>query len=654
MYEIMCFNEYGNSINEFVQWDTNRVMYIDWEHNCIPIFQFGNTKSDRLLVVKGRIIEDETKKIAEVNVPNILLQQAYPIVGFVYLETEVDGNENYYAGQTVYNFKIPVRAKVKPEDYKYTENTEYISWINLESEARAYLAELEVETNRFKAEYEDTLGTANENANRAIQAAEEAKTSENNAKASENAAKASENAAHISEVAAKESEDAAKTSENNAYASELAANESENNAKSSENIANASENAAKLSETNAKVSEVNAKESEENSARSETKAKESEDKAKESENNAQRAESNAKTSEYNAKDSEIAAKASEDAARVSENNAYDSEVASKESENNAAMYANNAKASENAAKESENAASISENAAKVSENAARLSENAASTSATNAYNSEVAAKASEDIVAKNANAAKASENAAKTSETNAKASEVAAKASEEAAQEAAELARDKANEIIEDYLPLLDTKANKADIATTVKVGTAEGNNTYWKISDFGNWGTGVWYDKGFSMIITSRGGEMIWLSLAADDSNTSAGAIRLINRHSKIAALYHSVSESAIYVLACGWSNNICSHIISNVNGKYVPTITKASGLPSDAVNINIVEFGITDSSAVVGDESVALALGGSADRPTYNGVDLALLSDAPNATEDWVFTLEDGSTVTKAVCIK
>lgn len=349
MYEIMCFDEYGNSINEFVQWDTNRVMYIDWEHNCTPVFQFGNTKSDRLLVVKGRIIEDETKKIAEVNVPNILLQQAYPIIGFVYLESEVDGDDHYYAGKTVYNFKIPVRAKVKPEDYKYTENTEYISWINLESEAREYLAELEVETNKFKAEYEDTLGTAKDNADRAVQAAEEAKTSEDNAKDSENKAKDSEEAAHASEVAAKASEDAAKLSENNAHDSEVASKESEENAKSSEQNAKASEEASKTSEGNAKVSEVNAKESEENAARSEAKAKESETNAKKSEDNARVSEANAKISETNAKNSEVAAKASEEAAKVSEQNAKVSEE--------------NAKASEIAAKKSEEAAKGSEESA---------------------------------------------------------------------------------------------------------------------------------------------------------------------------------------------------------------------------------------------------------------------------------------------------
>ena len=196
-------------------------------------------------------------------------------------------------------------------------------------------------------------------------------------------------------------------------------------------------------------------------------------------------------------------------------------------------------------------------------------------------------------------------------------------------------------------------KADKADIATTAMQGTAEENTTYWKIYDFGNWGTGTWMNKGFSMLVTSRAGEMIWVSLAANDSNTSAGAIRLINRYGKIAALHYSVSESAIYATAAAWSNNICAHIISNVNGDYVPKIAKASALPSDAVAINIVEFGVDGTGTVVGDSSVPLALGGSADRPTYNGANVALQSEVPSKTETWTFTYEDGSTETKVVYV-
>lgn len=171
--------------------------------------------------------------------------------------------------------------------------------------------------------------------------------------------------------------------------------------------------------------------------------------------------------------------------------------------------------------------------------------------------------------------------------------------------------------------------AIKADIAATAMQGTATQSRTYWKIHNFGDWGTGNWMQKGFSMLITSRAGEMVWVSLAADDSNTNASAIRLINKYDKIISLYYSVSESAIYVIAAAWANNICAHILSNVNGDYVPTIASASGLPSDAVEINIVEFGTNGTNTIVGDSSVPLKLGGSADRPTYNNNNIALSSD-------------------------
>lgn len=178
----------------------------------------------------------------------------------------------------------------------------------------------------------------------------------------------------------------------------------------------------------------------------------------------------------------------------------------------------------------------------------------------------------------------------------------------------------------------LNNKVDKADIATTAFIGTATQNNTYHKIYNFGNWGTGAWYQKGFSMLITSRAGEMIWLSLAANDSNTSAKAFRLINQYSKIANIYYSTSENAIYVSAAAWANNICAHILSNVNGDYVPSISTVSELPSDAVAVNIVEFGLNDKGTVVGDSSVSLSLGGSTTRPTYNGNDMALYSDVNN----------------------
>lgn len=175
----------------------------------------------------------------------------------------------------------------------------------------------------------------------------------------------------------------------------------------------------------------------------------------------------------------------------------------------------------------------------------------------------------------------------------------------------------------------LDAKANKADIATTKYVVTASDSVTYHKIYDFGAWGTGAWYRKGFSMLVTSRAGEIVWVTIAANDSNTSASAIRLMDRYSKIRKIYYSVSESAIYVEASAWANNICAHILTNVGGDYVPTVSTVSAMAEDAVEIPIIPFGVDSDSTNIGSSALVLNMAGSNDRPTYNDVELALVSD-------------------------
>lgn len=132
MYEIMCFDKNRNTIERLTQYDTNKVLYINWDYDIAPIFQFSNTKSDRVLVVKSELIKDEMNTMAKVNIPNVLLTEAYPIEVYVYLEQETDFG--YIEGDTVYTAIIPVDKKDKPEDYKYFENTEYISWVKLEEE----------------------------------------------------------------------------------------------------------------------------------------------------------------------------------------------------------------------------------------------------------------------------------------------------------------------------------------------------------------------------------------------------------------------------------------------------------------------------------------------------------------------------------------
>lgn len=184
--------------------------------------------------------------------------------------------------------------------------------------------------------------------------------------------------------------------------------------------------------------------------------------------------------------------------------------------------------------------------------------------------------------------------------------------------------------------------SKKSDIATTKYAAASNSSAIYFKISDFGAWGSGAWYQKGFSMLVSSRAGEMIWVAVSSDDSNTNAKAIRLLNTYGKITNLYYSVSESALYVKANAWCNNICAHIVSNLNGDYVPTVAQASALASDAVEIKITEFGATSAGVTVGGSNGTLSLAGSGSRPTYNGSNVALQSDIPSlssyATQTWV----------------
>ena len=186
-------------------------------------------------------------------------------------------------------------------------------------------------------------------------------------------------------------------------------------------------------------------------------------------------------------------------------------------------------------------------------------------------------------------------------------------------------------EIVNDAISGL---SNSDVVAKTKYYGASNSAAIYVKISDFGSWGTGNWTACGFQMLISSRAGELVWVSMAANDSAKTARAIRLMNTYTKISNIYYSVSENAIYVKAAAWCNNITAHLLSNINGDYVPTVALASALASDAVEINIVEFGINSSSTVVGDSSVALALAGSGTRPTYNGSNVPLMSDVPTIT--------------------
>lgn len=94
-----------NGRTKLFQWDTNQILDLSEDDTPAQV-HFRNTKSRDALVVT--ITNDEAQ------IPNILLQQPYPIEVFLYYK---NGDEGY----TITRHTFPVIPRMKPADYIYTE-----------------------------------------------------------------------------------------------------------------------------------------------------------------------------------------------------------------------------------------------------------------------------------------------------------------------------------------------------------------------------------------------------------------------------------------------------------------------------------------------------------------------------------------------------
>lgn len=132
MIDVTCFDSYGEVVTALTQWDINQILQIKNSgitSDNAPKFHFCNKNSNDALVVAPSVI-DTANDIIEVEIPNELLQQAIPLI--IYLYTYSDKNE--YHGMTRATIKIPVRARPKPSDYVYEPNVYVISVAKLKEE----------------------------------------------------------------------------------------------------------------------------------------------------------------------------------------------------------------------------------------------------------------------------------------------------------------------------------------------------------------------------------------------------------------------------------------------------------------------------------------------------------------------------------------
>ena len=121
MYEVPCLDLNGDTINRFYQWDIDQKIVINLEGCDInylknaPEVHFCNSSRKEALVVRSTVSNHDT---ITVDVPNILLQEACPLLVYVYLTDANDSSSQ----KTILYSEIPVRKRAKPSDYLYVEN----------------------------------------------------------------------------------------------------------------------------------------------------------------------------------------------------------------------------------------------------------------------------------------------------------------------------------------------------------------------------------------------------------------------------------------------------------------------------------------------------------------------------------------------------
>lgn len=124
MSNIKCYDSSGTLLKTLYQWDINQSVTIKGlTDNETYVFHFCNRLSKEAMVVPPEHVDTDIT----VKIPNILLQQPESIVMYIYKETPDNGKKTMYAVQ------IPVIKRLKPDDYEYNENIDYVSVALLDS-----------------------------------------------------------------------------------------------------------------------------------------------------------------------------------------------------------------------------------------------------------------------------------------------------------------------------------------------------------------------------------------------------------------------------------------------------------------------------------------------------------------------------------------
>lgn len=136
MYEVPCLDLNGNTINKFYQWDIDQRIVIELKGcdknylKIAPEIHYTNVTRRESLIVRSTVTNGDT---ITADIPNILLQEPYPLLIYVYLTDSVDVSSQ----KTILYSEIPVRKRAKPSDYLYVENITRITAEMIKDEIEA-------------------------------------------------------------------------------------------------------------------------------------------------------------------------------------------------------------------------------------------------------------------------------------------------------------------------------------------------------------------------------------------------------------------------------------------------------------------------------------------------------------------------------------
>lgn len=196
---LQIYSPDGIVIHNLTQWDAGQSFYIFNEFNLTeaPLFHFCNSQSEEALIVTATLSDNKIT----VDIPNILLQEPYSIIAYMYCYSSDT------SARSIIAIKIPVRRRPKPSQYKYVENIEVTSLKRVEAQLNNLISR--AETNTTKLEETQTVVTtlitdATEATNNASVAAKDANAAKDSANTAADRANAAADIANKAADAANE------------------------------------------------------------------------------------------------------------------------------------------------------------------------------------------------------------------------------------------------------------------------------------------------------------------------------------------------------------------------------------------------------------------------------------------------------------------